>query len=317
MWGIFKQYSWLMELLAVILCSYFLAKITGVYLGRTLEYKRSIAVLTKADKEAEISKEAKRSDYDVILERNIFDSSEAPVEEAGETSDEGVNLAAVSGEAVKTSLDIKVIGVLVVGEGKDPRSSATIVAAGKSGDGNVYAVGDVESFAPNTRLTQVRPDKIFFLNGNRLEYAEVGEEEGKSIFGPPPKDLEIAENAPVAGESVVKDALIKAEGSGKYVIDQSEIDNALNNLDKLYTDIRAVPNFADGKVSGMKILSVRNGSLFAKLGLQRGDVLKRINGIDLDVKRGFEIFNQLKDQKSFSVDLVRGGSPQTLDYDIR
>jgi len=67
----------------------------------------------------------------------------------------------------------------------------------------------------------------------------------------------------------------------------------------------------------MKILSVRSGSLFSKLGLQRGDILQRINGIELDVRKGFEIFNQLKDQKSLTVDLIRQGSNQTFEYEIR
>jgi general secretion pathway protein C len=78
-----------------------------------------------------------------------------------------------------------------------------------------------------------------------------------------------------------------------------------------------VPNFQDGKASGMKILSVKPGSVFAKLGLKRGDILNRINGVELDVRKGFEIFSQLKDQKSLSLDLVRGGANQTVEYEIR
>jgi len=50
---------------------------------------------------------------------------------------------------------------------------------------------------------------------------------------------------------------------------------------------------------------------------KRGDVLQRINGIDLDVRKGFEIFSQLKDQKNLSLDLIRGGANQTVDYEIR
>jgi general secretion pathway protein C len=166
-------------------------------------------------------------------------------------------------------------------------------------------------------LTRVAPDRIEFLNNGRLEYAEVGGEQGLSIFGPPTSAATVATAAPPTTEKKEAGPLVKLEGAGKFTIDQKEIDNALSNLDRLYTEIRAVPNFVDGKVSGMKILSVKGGSLFSKLGLQRGDVLQRINGVDLDVRKGFEIFNQLKDQKSLTVDLVRGGSQQTFEYEIR
>lgn len=312
--SVFKQYSWLIDLVAVLFCSFFLAKIVGVYLGKTFEYKRSIAVLKPAEKGPEEAALPDISDYKVILERNIFDSAEVAPEEAAAAGVAGAE-AVPTGEAVKTALDIKVIGVLVVGEGKDNRSSATIVGPGGKGTPNVYAVGGEESFSPNTKLTKIAPDRIEFLNSGRLEYAEVGGEFGPSIFGPPPRGEMVAAATPEKKEAPT--GLVKAEGGGKFTIDQKEIENAMSNLDKLYTDIRAVPNFEGGKVSGMKVLSVRSGSLFSKLGLQRGDILQRINGIELDVRKGFEIFNQLKDQKSLTVDLVRQGSQQTFEYEIR
>lgn len=312
--SVFKQYSWVFEIVAVIFCSFFLAKIVGVYLGKALEMKRSIAVLKPTEQAALEIERPSLDDYKIILDRNIFDSTEIPSEEMPEEAgEEGAGIP--SGEAVKTSLDVKVIGVLVVGDGKDSRSSATVSGPGGKSTPDVYAVGDEESFAPNTKLVRVAPDRIEFLNGGRLEYAEVGIEFGESIFGPPPTGALVASKGPA--KAAQRGPLISPEGGGKYTIDQGEIDNALTNLDRLYTEIRAVPNFVDGKVSGMKILSVKKGSVFAKLGLQRGDILQRINGIELDVRRGFEIFNQLKDQKSLTVDLIRQGSPQTFEYEIR
>jgi len=298
----------------VLFCSFFLAKIAGVYLGKTFELKRSIGVLKPVEKGPAEVKRPDVSEYKVILERNIFDSTELPAEEAA--AGEGGAEAVPTGEAVKTALDIKVLGVLVVGEGKDSRSTATLVGPGGKGAPSVYAVGDVESFAPNTKLTRVAPDRIEFLNNGRLEYAEVGGELGPSIFGPPPAGEAIAAVSKPA-EKKEGAPLVKTEGGGKYAIDAKEIENAMGNLDKLYTEIRAVPNFDGGKVSGMKVLSVKGGSIFAKLGLQRGDILQRINGLELDVRKGFEIFNQLKDQKSITVDLIRQGTPQTFEYEIR
>lgn len=313
--SIFRQYSWLVDLIAVLFCSFFLAKITGIYLGKTLELKISIGVLKTVEPGPAEVKRPDVSEYKIILERNIFDSTETPTEETA-AGVEGAEEAVATGEAVKTSLDIKVIGILVVGEGRDNRSTATVVGPGGKAGPSVYAVGDVESFAPNTKLTKVAPDRIEFLNGGRLEYAEIGGELGPSIFGPPPVGEAVASKAPAPVEKK-EGPLIKPEGAGRFTIDQKEIENALSNLDKLYTEIRAVPNFEGGKVSGMKVLSVKSGSLFSKIGLQRGDVLQRINGIELDVRKGFEIFNQLKDQKTLTVDLIRQGSQQTFEYEIR
>jgi general secretion pathway protein C len=308
----FKQYSWLLNVLFILFVSFFASKITNVYLSKALEVKKSIGVVKTAEEAPPMSVVKEREDYDVITQRNIFDSSDTG-EGSGEAEGGGAETAYVpGGEAVKTGLSIKVLAVLVIGEGKDKRSSATVDSGGKDGV-DVYAVGEERSFSPGVKLVQVKPDRIEFIRGGRLEYAELLEDMGGTIFGPPIEGPVASKEAAPAKEG---EAVVKA-GEGKYVIDQREIDNALQNLDKLYTEIRAVPNFQDGRASGMKILSIKPGSVFAKLGLKRGDVLQKINGMELDVRKGFEIFSQLKDQKSLSLDLIRGGANQTVEYEIR
>jgi general secretion pathway protein C len=322
MGGIVRQYSWVIDLVGILLCSFLLARIVGVYIGRTMEVKRSIGMLATLEAPPVERRRIDVAEYRIILDRNIFDATVRKVE--GVPTEEGVveEEFTITGEALPTSLNLTVLGVLVVGEGRDARSSATIIAGpaptprrgrrAVSG-AEVYAVGDEESFAPDTKLVRVQPDRIEFLNKGRLEYAEIATEFGADIFEPPARVplAELREGAPD------REALISREAADRFTVDQREIDNALENLDRLYTDIRAVPNFAGGKVSGMKVLSVKRGSIFAKLGLRRGDVLKRINGMELDVKRGFEIFNTLKDEKRISLDLVRQGQPTTLEYEIR
>jgi type II secretion system protein C len=329
--GGIRQYYWVIDLIGIFLCAYFLAKVTSVYLGKAMEVKRSVAVLKASDIAPEDVERPSLAVYGVILDRNIFDASEAPAEgeeapEEGEAAEE----AQATGEAVLTSLSVKVMGVLVVGDGTDKRSSATIIGPGAApppptrgrrrgrapaaSGAKVYSVGDEESFAPNTKLVLVQPDRIEFLNGGRLEYAEVMAEGGVDIFGPPVRGP--VAMAPGAKESP-KESAIRAEGGGQFTVDKREVEDAIQNLDKLYTQIRAVPNFSGGKVSGMKVLSVKNGSIFAKLGLRRGDVLKKINGMELDVRRGFEIFNKLKEEPNIKLDLIRQGQPTTLEYEIR
>ena len=309
-----KQYSCIINVVFVLVVAFFAAKIANVYIGRALEIQKSIGIMRRAEDSARIDLKKDRNEYEVITDRDIFDSSETQVSEAEGASEEEVDYTP-GGEAVRTSLSIKVLAVLVIGEGKDKRSSATI-DGGKSGGIDVYGVNDDKSFSPGTRIVQIKPNRIEFVRNGRLEYAELIDEMGESIFGMPKDSTGAVALKSTSGEKESGDAIEKV-GEGQYVIDQREIENAIQNLDKLYTQIRAIPNFQGGRVVGMKVLSVRPDSVFAKLGLRRGDVLQRINGIDLDVRRGFEIFGQLKDQKSLTLDLVRGGSNQTVEYEIR
>lgn len=314
--SLLKQYLWVLNLVTILLCAYFSAKLTHLYIESkiTVEPQTARPPSAPAETGPERRETPPFSAYQVILDRNIFDATEQTPKAAEGVAETQIPIPA--GEAVKTGLNIQVMGVLVVGDGKDPRSSATVAGGtGRGASVDTYAVGDENGFAPNTKLVQVKMNRIEFLHSGRLEYAPFEEDVATSIFGPPPSDIKMAAATP--SPPIQPGEGIKQEGEGKFVIDQGEVQNALTNVDRLYTEIRAVPNFAGGKVSGMKILSVKQGSLFDKLGLQRGDILMKINGLELDVKRGFEIFNQLKDSTQLSVDLVRQGRNETFEYEIR
>ncbi|HPM41707.1 MAG TPA: hypothetical protein PLY45_04660, partial [bacterium] len=136
MGGFFRQYSWVIDLVGILFSSFLLAKIAGVYLGKALEVERSIGVLKAADMAPMERKRADISEYSVIIERNMFDAAERSFETTAEEGGEGAAAeeASATGEAVKTSLGIKVVGVLVVGDGRDKRSTAT-VSGGSPGKG--------------------------------------------------------------------------------------------------------------------------------------------------------------------------------------
>ena len=90
-------------------------------------------------------------------------------------------------------------------------------------------------------------------------------------------------------------------------------------MNELITQARLVPNFGpDRKVDGFRIFRVRPGSLFQNLGLKNGDVIHRVNGVELDdAQKGFEFFQTLSDQSNFTIDLKRGNDRKTFKYDVK
>ena len=104
----------------------------------------------------------------------------------------------------------------------------------------------------------------------------------------------------------------------KMTVDQRELDNALSKPDVLFTQINIGPYMdASGKPSGIRINRLSAQSLFSKLGLQAGDVLRRLNNEEMDMGKGMLIFSQLKDQKQFTLDIERRGQKITLEYDVK
>src|SRR4030095_870310 len=250
---------WVGYLLGVMLCAYFLAKMTTTLIADRMILDRKFTLSQTAASSGSSGKGLASFDqYKVVMDRNIFDSKIIATSMPETAPTEAPNL---EGPAVKTSLPIKLVSTFSVGSGSDQRSTATILGSGggKGGSSDVYTVADEKQFAPGVKITKILPDRVEFINGPRLEYVELENLAAVGVSTGSPLSKVDAGKTPATGG-------IAKQSEGKFAVDQAEIDNALNTLDKLFTEVRAVPNFVAGKPAGIKLLSMTPTSLFAKLG---------------------------------------------------
>src|SRR5207237_8441219 len=87
-----------------------------------------------------------------------------------------------------------------------------------------------------------------------------------------------ARPAPAAVAAQSGNPHIQQVGDNQYNVDRSEVDSALENMNQLFTQIRAVPHFDGGKSTGFRLFAIRQNSIFDQLGLKNGDIIQRING---------------------------------------
>lgn len=119
-------------------------------------------------------------------------------------------------------------------------------------------------------------------------------------------------NVPAAGAGV------RRMGEGRFMVDQREVAASTDNISQLLTQARALPYLENGKTVGFRVSEIVPGSIFEKIGLQNGDVIQRLNAQDVDDPgKFFQLYQGLKEEKSVSIDLLRGGQRQTLNYEIR
>jgi hypothetical protein len=84
----------------------------------------------------------------------------------------GGSLAGAQPSVPKTALEMKVRGILAIGEGDDRRSSA-IIAMKDGGQGRTYSPGQLIDDNPDLKLVRVQDERIEFLNHGQLEFAPV------------------------------------------------------------------------------------------------------------------------------------------------
>jgi general secretion pathway protein C len=71
----------------------------------------------------------------------------------------------------------------------------------------------------------------------------------------------------------------------------------------------------DGKLAGFKIGAAGNPEDFSRLGLEDGDIVTHVNGVDLsDYRKAMGLYNEMQDLSEVRVQLVRQGQPQELIF---
>jgi general secretion pathway protein C len=81
---------------------------------------------------------------------------------------------------------------------------------------------------------------------------------------------------------------------------------------------RVVPWMKDGKAAGFKFYAVRPGSLAAALGIQNGDALTSLLGMELTgADQALQVFEKLRTAKEAKAVFVRRGKEVTVTYKIK
>ena len=178
---------------------------------------------------------------------------------------------------------------------------------------HTYRVGDAIEGA---EIVGIERDRVLVMNQGRREFIdrEPGAV-GPATWSPPPSPREATSGAPSSpqlGEG------IRAISQTEYEVLRSELEQILSNSTSILSDARVLPSISGDRVDGMKLYSIRPGSIYSRLGLQNGDVVERINGSELNnIETGLELFGRLRGTSRIDVDIRRNGSTFRRMYRIR
>ena len=78
------------------------------------------------------------------------------------------------------------------------------------------------------------------------------------------------------------------------------------------------PYVVNGKVSGYKIHQIAPDHVFAVLGAQNGDIVRRVNGYELnDFERMLDIWREVPTMNEVKIEIIRDGKNIVYDFQIR
>ncbi len=240
-----------------------------------------------------------RSAYNVILSQNIFHADQTDPNPAGGAA--GTE-AAPDAAPVPSGLPIQLLGTIV--HANPLRSIATVLLKNKNDQVPVRVDGEIPDGLAT--VTKIERAKITFRNNasRQLEYLEIKD------------DSKLSFQAGAKGPKQNGEVLQKSDT--EFELKQADVSRLTNNLPELLQQARAVPKMGPTGIEGFNLVDIQPGSIYEKLGLKKGDVIKGVNGEKIDSPgKAMDMYNALRSGASqIQISIERGGRDENLNFSI-
>ena len=314
-----KEHGWVLNLLFILLGAYFVAGAANAVVARSIRVVPTLEDTPAAPtKNANLGRGPKATTYVAMAERNLLGVKR---EQLQPTAANAAEAQAIVGcrdfreEQLKPcTMTATVRGTLVADN--FPEWSMTVIIDNNTKDPAVFNINEgTNKVADDALVCQIRSRAIVVQRRDHVELCPV-EGEGANPLptvasAAPPITAADAGDDSGGGPGVTK------VSETQYTVDRKEVDNALSNLSEVATQARIVPSFKNGKPNGFKMFSIKPGSIYSKIGLKNGDVIKKINGYEMNSPdKALELYQKLKDAQSVSLELDRRGQGMNMNYNI-
>lgn len=304
---IFKRHFWVVHLLFIFAASFFVAKTVNAFVESRLLPLPSSA--PRGSTKAPVVEGAPTLQTDRLAKLTGLPVPKPEVEVI-EPRAATIDLNAAP---IKSGLRVKLLGTLV-SEDNTLWSIASIqdVVTLKS---TTYMVDDLIQGA---KILDIERARVIVLNNNRREFIDGTPGDGSAVVPAMPVAAIAPKTNDGAPPSQVLGTGVKQLSENDYEIPRDEITKTLSNLNDVAMQARIVPAFKDGMAQGFKLFSIRPDSIYTKIGIQNGDVIKRINGLDMNSpEKALEIYSKLKDSARIDIEVERNGAAVRKTYNVR
>lgn len=231
------------------------------------------------------------SAYQAIIDRDLFKTTATP---ESETETEEIELDKLK----ETQLNLKLWGTVT---GNTDSAYAVIEDKKKNRQG-LYHKGDA---IQNATVKMILRKKVVLRVNNEDEILVMEDEKNQTG----------RVNAAVSNRP--EPEARSFSGGDQVSIDRNEINSALNNINQLMQQVRVRPHFKNGKPNGLILTHIRNDSIFNELGLRSGDIVKGVNGEEIEsVDDALKFYNNLKSSSDVQLQIERGGQEKSINYRI-
>ena len=305
-----RRYLWAIDLAVIAICATFAGRAAATAIDSAMARIAPPAKRAARPPVASSGASVYSKEIEPILNRNIFCSTCPPILAKAKPDDTG---PPPPPPLQKTSMNVKVLAIMYAPPPVDPRWSIAIIRDNDDKSSGPYGVG---SKLRDATISDIEEARVYLDFGNgRQEYIDLLDLPAATPGAPAPVAAAAPSTDPFSAEL---DRGIKKLSENNYEVQRGTVDSLLGNMGALAKGARIVPETRDGKSAGFRLFSIRPDGPFAKIGLQNGDVISAINGLEMNSPdQALMIYTKLRTANHLSVAVERNGQKITKDYNIR
>ena len=276
-----RRVSAVISLLLIVACAYLLVEVTWMFFSQ----EDDMMLPAKQKPGALINKQTRSNNFNQLTTSNIFGVSEKAIVQK-------------QTKVPETKLNLTLKGVLAA---TPMEMASAIIAQGKAGKEDIYAVGD--KMQGGVLIKEIHPEHVVLQRNGRLETLRLqkfSDIAGLSSSSKPSMNsgrLYSNKSPGAALKEIRKDILKNPTSFGQYAL--------------------PVVVKKNGKQIGYRLQPQKKGALLSELGIQKSDVITEINGVKLNKpQNGISALRKLSTAKNLSIVVERNGASVPINVSL-
>jgi len=309
---ILKKYVWVINLILLAVLAYLLAvNVNGMVQSKVTSNNAEASqnfFPTNNSNNKGTNKITPISNYQIIAKRNIFGVSE-------ESESQDI-LSANPDELPESNLNLILLGTMM----NDDQKSVAIIKNDDNSKVKGYKSGENIDIidSEKVRLVDIKNCKAIIQRKskgqetikckNLGDIASAGGNKGLLSKNSKGATLDLNQKPGKRNSNQ-----INKTGENSYEVNRDLLEDLLSDPTKIVQQARVIP-----QEDGLRFFGIRSNSIFWKIGIKNGDTLHKINNVELnDIERALSVFEDLRSQNSFTINLTRAGQQYTYDYTVK
>ena len=298
-----QRYFWLAHVLLVTLAAFLVADLATSYIGAKLATPVT-AEPTQTSQAPALRPRAAANDYQVIATRNIFHANPPQPDQPSKQPPPPPESAMQA-----TELRLQLVGTVA---GANDQRYAIIGDLSHRGAQALYQVGNV---VQNALIAEIHPDCVVLDKGGQYESLCFQPESETT----PPVRTARRQPAPSAAPETNRDpdGVVRVDAA-TWRISRELILDQFGTFGGLSSQARMMPYIVQGQTQGFRITRLKRDSMLQKIGLQNGDVIRKVNGLNItSPAEALQAFQQLQTASTVRLQPLRQNRDTTLTYELR